>query len=67
MNIQKLTLGLYQTNTYLLANDTEAVVIDLSQISDVNLTVLSAFAGRGDATLEGTTLTIGAQTSVVLK
>ena len=36
-------------------------------LSDVNLTVLSAFAGRGDATLEGTTLTIGAQTSVVLK
>ena len=24
MNIQKLTLGLYQTNTYLLTNDTEA-------------------------------------------
>lgn len=46
---------------------TEAVVIDLSQLTDVNLTILSAYAGRGDATLDGTTLTIAAQTSVVLK
>jgi protein subunit release factor B len=46
---------------------TEAVIIDLSQLTDVNLTVLSAYAGRGDVTLEGTTLTIAAQTSVVLK
>ena len=43
MNIQKLTLGLYQTNTYLLANDTEAVVIDPGYEAD---TILDALAGR---------------------
>ena len=43
MNIQKLTLGLYQTNTYLLANDTEAVVIDPGYEADA---ILDALAGR---------------------
>ena len=43
MNIRKLTLGLYQTNTYLLANDTEAVVIDPGYEAD---TILDALAGR---------------------
>ena len=43
MNIQKLTLGLYQTNTYLLANDTEAVVIDPGYEAD---TILDALAGK---------------------
>ena len=28
MNVKMLTLGLYQTNTYIISNDTEAVVID---------------------------------------
>ena len=28
MNVKTLTLGLYQTNTYIISNDTEAVVID---------------------------------------
>ncbi len=46
---------------------TEEVSIDLSQISGVSLTTLAAFAGVNGATLEGTTLTIGAQTSVVLR
>ena len=43
MNTQKLTLGLYQTNTYLLANDTEAVVIDPGYEAD---TILDALAGK---------------------
>ena len=46
---------------------TEEVVVDLSAITDVPLTVLAAYVGLGKATLEGTTLTIGAQTSVVLR
>ena len=53
MNIQKLTLGLYQTNTYLLANDTEAVVIDPGYEAD---TILDALAGR---TLKAILLTHG--------
>ena len=43
MNNQKLTLGLYQTNTYLLANDTEAVVIDPGYEPD---TILDALEGK---------------------
>ena len=43
MNIQKLTLGLYQTNTYLLANDTEAVVIDPGYEPDI---ILDALEGK---------------------
>ena len=43
MNIQKLTLGLYQTNTYILSNDTEAVVIDPGYEPDI---ILDALEGR---------------------
>ena len=43
MNIQKLTLGLYQTNTYILSNDTEAVVIDPGYEPD---TILDALEGK---------------------
>ena len=53
MNIQKLTLGLYQTNTYLLANDTEAVVIDPGY---EDATILDALAGK---TLKAILLTHG--------
>ena len=53
MNIQKLTLGLYQTNTYLLTNDTEAVVIDPGYEAD---TILDALAGK---TLKAILLTHG--------
>ena len=53
MNIQKLTLGMYQTNTYLLANDTEAVVIDPGYEAD---TILDALAGK---TLKAILLTHG--------
>ena len=43
MNIQKLTLGLYQTNTYNLSNDTEAAVIDPGYEPD---TILDALEGK---------------------
>ena len=46
---------------------TEAVTIDLAALKDVSLTALAAYAGVGTATLEGTTLTIEGQTSVVLR
>ena len=46
---------------------TEAVTLDLAALTDVSLTVLAAYAGVGGATLEGTILTIDAQTSVVLR
>ena len=42
MNIQKLTLGLYQTNTYILSNNTEAVVIDPGYEPDIILDALES-------------------------
>lgn len=41
--IGKLTLGLYQTNTYILSNDREAVVIDPGYEAD---TILDALEGK---------------------
>ncbi len=46
-------------------NDT--VTFDLSSITDIPFSVLAAYAGVGGATLDGTTLTIDAKTSVVLR
>ena len=43
------------------------VTIDLSTLTDLPLQTLVAYVGMGMATLEGTTLTIAAQTSVVLR
>ena len=43
MNIRKLTLGLYQTNTYILSNDTEAAVIDPGYEPDI---ILDALEGK---------------------
>lgn len=45
----------------------EAVTLDLSKITDVPLEALAAVVGLGSATLDGTMLTIDAQTSVVLR
>ena len=44
-----------------------SVTVDLAEITDIPLTQIVAFAGVEEATLEGTVLTIGGQTSVVLK
>ena len=41
--------------------------IDLSQATDIPFTTLAAVAGAGQATLDGTTLTLAGQTSVVLR
>ena len=62
-------LSTYEGSTVAVIHNTtnESVVLDLAAITDVPLTQLQAYAGMGDATLEGTTLTIAAQTSVVLK
>ena len=46
---------------------TEEATIDLAEITDVKLTVLAAVVGLGDAKLDGTILTLGPQTSVVLR
>lgn len=46
---------------------TEAVQIDLSALTDVAVTVISAYAGLGGATLNGTVLTLDGQTSAVLR
>ena len=53
MNIQRLTLGLYQTNIYILSNDTEALVIDPGYEPD---TILDALEGL---TLKAILLTHG--------
>ena len=43
------------------------MVIDLAGVTDISFSQVSAYAGAGFATLEGTTLTLSAQTSVVLR
>ena len=54
------TLGLFHNN------GTEAVSYDLSEL-DVAFSQLCGFIGMGEATLEGTVLTVGPQTSVVVQ
>jgi glycosidase len=62
-------LSTYEGSTVAVFHNTttESVVLDLATLTDVSLTQLQAYAGMGTATLEGTTLTIAPQTSVVLK
>ncbi|MBQ8936038.1 MAG: hypothetical protein IJ049_06580, partial [Oscillospiraceae bacterium] len=43
------------------------ITVDLSQATDLPFTQITALIGLGEATLNGTLLTIGAQTSVVLR
>ena len=43
MNVKTLTLGLYQTNTYIVSNNAEAVVIDPGYEAD---TILDELEGR---------------------
>ena len=47
-------------------NGTEAISIDLADLN-VTFTELCGFVGMGEATLEGTVLTVGSQTSVVVQ
>ena len=62
-------LASYQGKTVAVIHNTttEAVTIDLSTIEGVQFDTLAAIVGLGNATLEGTTLTIEGQTSVVLR
>lgn len=57
------TVGVFHNTTG------STVTLDLSQATDIQLTVISAVAGIGaeNVKLEGTLLTIGEQTSVVLR
>ncbi|MBQ7817388.1 MAG: hypothetical protein IJ388_01145 [Oscillospiraceae bacterium] len=54
------TIGLFH-NT-----DTEAVTYDLSKCKDCSFDEICAYIGMGDAKLEGTILTVGPQTSVIV-
>lgn len=45
----------------------EEITVDLSTVSDMDFKVIRATVGLNGATLNGTTLTLGAQTSVVIK
>ena len=46
---------------------TEEITVDLSTVSDINFKTIRAAVGLNGAKLSGTTLTLGAQTSVVIK
>lgn len=46
---------------------TEEITVDLSTVSNIEFKQIRATAGSNGATLNGTTLTLGAQTSVVIK
>ncbi|MCR5824520.1 MAG: hypothetical protein K6G60_08845 [Lachnospiraceae bacterium] len=63
----KITRG--ESTIWLFHNTEEdEFTIDLSKLSDTNgITKLLDHVGQGDASLEGTTLVIGPQTSVILK
>ena len=62
-------ISTYEGSTVAVLHNTSlsAVEIDISTITDVEFKVISAYVGVGAAKLEGTTLTIDGQTSVVLK
>jgi len=46
---------------------TDEVTIDLSKLPQISVSQLAAFVGVGTASLEGSTLTIAGQTSVILR
>jgi glycosidase len=62
-------LSTYNGNTVAVLHNTtnKAVTIDLSTVTDIPFSVISAIVGAGSATLDGTSLTIDPQTSVVLR
>ncbi len=62
-------LASYEGKTVAVLHNTttDPVTIDLAKITDVPLTALAAVVGLGEATLDGTVLTLGGQTSVVLR
>ncbi len=62
-------LSTYEGSTVAVLHNTttEPVTLDLAKLTDVSFDTLAAVVGLGNATLEGTTLTIDGQTSVVLR
>ena len=62
-------ISTYNGSSVLVIHNTTGadVEIDLSQVSGISVTELRAVIGLGGATLNGTTLTLEAQTSAVLK
>ena len=62
-------LSTYEGSTVAVLHNTtqEPLSVDLSQLTDITLTAVSAIVGIGSATLEGTMLTVDGQTSVILK
>ncbi len=62
-------LATWQGSTAAILHNTtnRTVTLDLAAATDVPFTLISAVAGDGKCTLEGTLLTIGAMTSVVLR
>ena len=62
-------LSAYNGSTVMVLHNTteEALTVDLAQLNGPQMTAISATAGMGSARIEGTVLTIDAQTSVILK
>ena len=62
-------LSQYEGKTVAVIHNTttDAVTIDLSKYPEIPSTLLAGFAGVGTATLDGTTLTLPGQTSVILR
>ena len=62
-------LSTYNEKTVMVLHNTttKAVTLDISKLTDIPFDTLAAFVGMGTAKLDGSTLTIDAQTSVVLR
>ena len=59
----------WEGNTVCVIHNTtlNPITVDLSTVTSISFTTLAAVIGKNDATLDGTTLTVGGQTSVVLR
>lgn len=62
-------LSTYEGSTVAVLHNTttDILTVDLSTVADISFSEISAYAGMGGATLEGTILTLDAQTSAILK
>ena len=62
-------ISTYEGSSVMVLHNTSLsdVEVDISTLTELELTSIAAYVGMGEATLNGTILTISAQTSVVLK